>query len=381
MAICLLAIFGSSDLLAIDIVLRQKIVPTKSVVVLGDIADIHADGERETRRLALTPLWPVPADGEQRFVTAREVRDQLVQHGYESADLHFYGASQVAIGWKADRSTTHAGNRGLTRAMRQPRAGGSTLPTPSGTGFRSGSTTSGSGTLLNRLQKTRHFLTAVQRDSLKDQVHEALIAYLEAATGKPGTIDAEFQLPTRHGNLLALQTTELTISGGRGPWLGRQALMVEFQSEAGPQKLPLRANVWDTTPVVMARRAISRGQLLTAADLVVRSPRHDTQRLLGRVQLYSLEEALGKEASRSIQAGENVTADACLAPMMIDRSQIVTVLSAGGGIVVRRQAKALAKARQGEMAEVELIGTKERLAARVVGPGRLAISDGRSTPR
>src|SRR5690606_12856711 len=94
-----------------------------------------------------------------------------------------------------------------------------------------------------------------------------------------------------------------------------------------------------------------------------------------RAVLRQVEEAVGLESGRAIRPGEVLSADLCLAPLMIQRNQIVTVTVAGGGFELSRQAKAIAPARLGEFTEVQLLNSKERLAARVVGSGKLAIAD------
>lgn len=145
--------------------------------------------------------------------------------------------------------------------------------------------------------------------------------------------------------------------------------------------MTLSATVYDTTPVLVAKRAIARGQMLTAADVAITNPPRDARVPAGRVRIYSLDEVLGKEAGRAIRAGEVVTAEACLAPQMIERGAIVSIVSAGGGIVVRRQAKAISDARYGEVTEVELLDSRERLVARVVGQGELATLGSSLRPR
>ncbi len=187
-----------------DIVLKQKIVPTKSVVSLGDIADIQADDGGTARRLALTPLWPSPPEGEQRFVTAREVRDQLVRHGFDNADLHFFGTSRVTIGLAAPKASLQNNRGGLTRSIlhqaneKQP-VSRSTRSVGSGTGFRPRRAIV-APTMTRRASLPVAALTEAQRDGLHDQVREAVTGYLKKNTGKTGSLGVEFKLQTRQYN-------------------------------------------------------------------------------------------------------------------------------------------------------------------------------------
>ncbi len=360
----LLALLLGELALSADIVLREKVTPVKSVVSLGDIADIQATSIAERQRLALTPLWVAPPFGEQRFVTAQQVFDILVNRGYNPAEINMYGAPRVAIGWQtpavvggtdAKSSPTTTRNLPATNSMgfRVPVA--SSLPAPA-----------------EVPKRDPIFLSAVEREQLADQVREAVITYIEDHTGQLGLIDVDFALPQRHCDLLSLQTTEVTVSGGQSPWTGRQALTLDFESEKGPLKLALPVQVYDTTPVLVAKRAVARGQMLTAANVAIERPSRETRVPSGRALVYSLDEALGKEAGRAIRPGDVVTAEDCLAPQMVKRNAVVTIVSAGGGIVVRRQAKALTDARYGEVTEVQLLDSRERLVGRVVGQGELA---------
>lgn len=360
----LLALLFGQVALSADIVLRNKIVPVKSVVSLGDIADIQATSVAERQRLALTPLWVAPPVGEQRFVTSQQVLDILVNRGFAPSELNLYGAPRVAIGWQKPDDVEAAPNESVGD-------GGAPMPATNSMGFRVPPKTS-FAVPQEQLKRNPVFLSNLQQKHLADQVREAVVAYVENRTSKNGLIEVDVQLPRRHGELLSLQTGELTIDGGRTPWTGRQQLTLKFDSEKGPLELAITATIYDTTPVLVAKRPIARNQLLTAADVAIEKPPRNARVPAGRVRVTSLDDALGKEASRAIREGEVVTADLCLAPRMIDRNAIVSIVSAGGGIVVRRYGKALSDARYGDVAEVQLLDSRQRLMGRVVGQGELA---------
>ena len=363
----------SSHAIAVEIVLKQKIAPVKSTVTLGDIADIRAANGEDAHELALTTLWPAPPIGEQRFVSDRQVRDALVSHGFDDSELIFSGASRVAIGHVSTQAQGATDPRGLTRSpVVRPVVDDADVPSQARTGFRVPRDwdTPRPNTTLNSVA------ASVSRIDLERQMRAEAIAYLEMVTGTQGVLEIEFKLPARSLELQAVVSGEFIIVGGRAPWTGRQKLLIEYSSDLGTQQVPLYVDVFDTTPVLIATRPIARGQLLTAADVAVQTPPRSTRLASGRVPFYTLDGALGQEASRVIRAGEIVTADVCLPPMMIERGEIVTVLSAGGGISIRRNAKALSNARQGDVAEVELLNSRERLAARVVAPGELAMLGG-----
>lgn len=348
---------------AADITLRHKIVPIKPVITLGDIADIHASTTAERSRLALVQLWTAPPVGEQTYVTAAQVQDALARRGFSRSQLNFYGASQVAIGWAEEAATKPAEESQQAKPA---------------IGFRQGVATQRSLADISA-RETPIFLSAVQRGQLADQVREAIVAHLETQTGKIGLIEVDFNLPARYADLLSTQTSEVFVSGGKAPWIGRQRLSIDFDSEQGPIEFPLAVRIFDTTPLLIAKRPVRKGQMLTAADVVVQAPTRETRMPVGKALVYQLEEALGKEAGRALREGEVVSADLCLPPLMIRRGEIVTAITSGGGIAIRRRGVAVADARQGEAAEMELLDSKDRLFGRVVGPGEMAIF-GNSAP-
>ncbi|WP_425400520.1 flagellar basal body P-ring formation chaperone FlgA [Aeoliella sp.] len=353
-----------SRALAADIVLREKVTPVKSVISLGDIADIRGASEAQQQRLALVPLWVAPPVGEKRFVTTEQVREVLKSRGYAATALNVYGAPRVAIGWDDKPRSEQA-------EVDQPTAEPSPIASNS-MGFRVPSTVGPLDAVPTATRRDPLFLSAEQQDQFTDQVRDAVVRYLEDQTGKIGLVDVEFKLPRRHGELLAKQQGEVVASGGRSPWFGRQLLELSFDSEKGTLKLPLNVTVYDQTPVLVAKRPLARGQLITAADVAIETPPHDARVSSNHTMIYSLEEALGHEAARAIREGDVVTDEMCLPPLMISRNEIVEVVSASGGISIRRQVKALSDARQGEVTEVQLLDSRERLVARVVGPGQLA---------
>lgn len=349
--------------LSADVVLREKVTPVKSVISLGDIADIQNVDKAEQQRLALMPLWVAPPVGEKRYVTTNQVREVLKSRGFDATDLKVYGAPRVAIGWD-------------NQPRLEPTPSVAPQPEPSpvasnSMGFRVPPTTT-LGPAPQPVKRDPMFLSGEQQDQLADQVREAIVRYLEDQSGKIGLVDVEFDLSRRHGELLSAQQSEILVSGGRSPWFGRQSLEISFVGEKGPLELPLSVTAYDLTPVLVAKRSLAKGQLISAADVAIESPPRDARVASNHTMVYSLEGALGHEAARAIREGDVVTAEMCLPPQMITRNEIVELVSASGGIIIRRQAKALTDARQGEITEVELPNSKERLVARVVGPGKLA---------
>ena len=82
---------------AVDVKLRERVVPKSSVVRLGDVAEISSADRQQARQLAAVPLMPAPAPDTERFLRKREVADMLAANGVELGEIRFDGAEQVAI--------------------------------------------------------------------------------------------------------------------------------------------------------------------------------------------------------------------------------------------------------------------------------------------
>ncbi|QDU57446.1 flagellar basal body P-ring formation chaperone FlgA [Aeoliella mucimassa] len=359
----LLLALSANTASGVDIMLREKVTPVKSVIVLGDIADVQNGSYAQLQRLKLTPLWVAPPVGEVRHVTPRQVFDALVSRGYQTGDLNVAGAPRVMIGWQEKAVEPVKETQSLPTTSAPPRRS---------IGYTAGPVT-GSYTPPKTQARQQVGLTAVEQEQLNQEAKQAVVEYLEAQTGLYGLVEVDLELPKRYAELIAQRSGKLVISGGREPWIGRQTISLEFTTDRGPLKLSLPVASYDMTPVLVAIRPIDRGQLITAADVAVQTPVHKARISAGQTKIYRIEEALGKEASRSFRADDLVTMESCLQPTMVERNALVEVIASGGGITVRRQAKALGAARLGDVIEVELLdGSREKLVGRVVGANKLA---------
>lgn len=349
-ALC--ALRGSS--VAAEIRLREHAAPIGNIVRLGDVADLSGFASRDEWQWKLAELVPAPALSSQRMLTAGEVADLLARGGYDLTGVSIAG-TQVAISWQA---TTTPIAQSATPATP------TTAPT---SGFRS----LGAATAPTRRPVV--FLTTEQRTAIDEHLRDIVTRYVEDQSGKIGLIEITTDMPTSDAEKLMQATSELTVTGGHAPWQGPQRLGLSMDTNRGTLHLPLQVTIRDLTPVAVVVRAAARGELLTASHVSF-EPAPAGSRLPASVEpVTSVEQMVGREASRNLRVGEVLTTNICLPPMMVRRGQLVSVQAGGGGIRIARQATARADGRQGEVVELEIAGSKERLAARVIAPGQLAI--------
>jgi flagella basal body P-ring formation protein FlgA len=350
---------GSACATAGEIWLRDHAAPVGSIVRLADVADLRGFDDERSRQLALVELFAAPPVASTRYLSRVELRDLLARHGRETRDIGFEGAEAVVIAWPAEPNANVPATT--------PSASGVARPPTSG--FRN----IGTPTRFARPAREPIVLSQQQIDAIADHLREVITYYVEDTTGKVGTIEVECQLPLRDAERLVAATSELTISGGRTPYTGYQLLQVSAETDDGTLTLPLRVRVRDMTPVAILTRGVARGELVTASHVVFEPLPDDARLPPTAVPIADAGELVGREAARNLRAGQVLTTDLCLPPTMVRRGQLVNVTAAGGGIRITRQAVARADGRQGEVIEVETTDNSDRLVARVVGSGTLAI--------
>jgi flagella basal body P-ring formation protein FlgA len=345
--------FAEPSANALDVILRANAQPTSTIVRLGDIADLRADDEKQVQQFAQLPLMPTPAPESRQYLRMQAVRDLLAAQGHDVSQMRFAGADQVLISREQDERPDVAG-LGLERPQ---------------SGFRQ----------LTPRQTRRTAspasipLSNTQIDELRSQLANSIIAHVQSASDEARPWRVTFDLERRHAARLQQATTTAAIDGGEAPWIGPQRFLISFATAEGDVRFPVDAIVSEAPTVVIAKRALGRGETLTAADVEV-MPLPEHVKIPGqRTAATNVEELLDHEVINPIRAGEVVTTDAFAPPMLVHRGDAVTVAAGGGGIRIRVLAKAQADGRQGEIIEVEAPETKQRFTARVVGPRQLAV--------
>lgn len=349
----LILVLASSNASALDIVLRTEAYPASNIVRLGDIADLRAGDEQLMQKFAQLPLMPGPSSPSPMHVRAQTIRDLLAAQGHDVTRLRFTGAEQVVIKQGQDQPPD-AVDTGLDGSQ---------------TGFRQ--------LTPRKLRRTTHRpsgpVSTARIEELRTQLTDKLMEHVQTASGEIRPWRVSLSLERRHAERMHQATSPVAIEGGTAPWLGPQRFLVSFPTADGEVRFPVDATVSEAPIVVVARRSLTRGETLTAADVEVMPLPELAKIPAQRTPATNLEELLDHEVMNAIRAGEVVTTDMLAPPMMVRRGDTVTVAAGGGGIRVRVLAKAHVDGRRGEIIEVEAPETKERYTARVVGPRQLAV--------
>jgi flagella basal body P-ring formation protein FlgA len=351
-AFVVIGLAASTASAATEIVLRDEVAMESYVVRLGDVAEISSSDARESQRLTALPLMPAPAAGDRRFLRKRQIEDMLMAHGIDLSSLTVSGAAQVTIlGTKGEMPQHDISGPSSTSAIvathKNRRAA-----------LLAGDLTSQTAPRLEPNVVAR----------LNGEVRELIAGHLDTQTGRAMDVAVTCEIADRHLMLLAAATSPLECQGGAAPWTGRQRFEISFATTEGPVNVPVYADVTpESMPVVVTTRAMTRGDVFTAADLDLQNVAYESKPGDRRVALDAVETLIGMEVRRPMPAGSIVFSDAVQSPILVKRGDLITVTSQSSGIRVQITAKALQDRSQGELVQVESLDTKAKFDARVVG--------------
>jgi len=299
---------------AAEIRVRAECCPPGAIVTLGDLVDLRCDSTSEAERLAQITLFPAPAPGLRRFISAREIQDMLLIRGIDLIDHEFRGAPTVlVVGRKPQR-------------------------TPS----------------------TNVRLASASPRLAEQKLHKALSEYLLRSADEPWQIAFDLDRDTAKW-ISAAQS--LTVQGDQAPSTGRQCFEVTLEVGDVAKTVDVVAEVSLPPLVVVPVRSIPRETLIGRADLELKHL--DRAATAGSIQ--RLEDLVGKEATRTLPAGKPITRSSVREPVLVQRGDVVTVIVRAAGIRVRARARARDQGAHGELVSVESLEDRTTYLAQVSG--------------
>jgi flagella basal body P-ring formation protein FlgA len=319
---------AASDVSSAEIRLRQDVRTTKSVVSLGDVAELSADDPEEVSRLAAVELSPAPPPGGHRQLRLEALQEFLAFRGIDLTKQCFSGATQVTITRAAET---------LSRAVKRPNKG------------------------LARLG---------QRAAA-----DAIVRYLrENAADEAWQVTVE--LSDDEAQVFGDSLESLTAGGGQSPWVGQQQFELTLQTNDGPKHIAVTAQVKLPPSIVVAIHAMPRGAIVRSSDI-------ELQRISpGAAAAGSFQtagEVVGKEAVKAIPAGQVLDATYVRPPVLVRAGDVVTIYGRNAGIVVRMTARAQESGARGELVSVESLLDRKTILARVCGLQEVEVYGGATT--
>jgi flagella basal body P-ring formation protein FlgA len=183
-----------------------------------------------------------------------------------------------------------------------------------------------------------------------------------------GTVKVALDMPTLELNLpvagemkTELQSFRLDSAGQRFSALLRVMLDGEV---AAQQSLSGRITTVATIPVLV--RPLRNGEVITASDIDWLEVEVNSS---GKDAILSADDLIGRTPRQTITAGQPVRPHQVLAPVVVARGSLVTMVYDYNGLQIRSQGKALADAAQGEIVRVANVGSSRTVEAVVVAQG------------
>ena len=191
-------------------------------------------------------------------------------------------------------------------------------------------------------------------------------AMQQAATGQPP--EARLQAADMDPRLrLQACPTELQ---ARNLAQTASAVQVEVRCDSLGWKLYVPVSVDVRVPVLVSRRALSRGESPGPQDVEVQMrPRAG----LGVGYLQQVEQLQGQVLTRPLSAGGPIYTNALEAERIVRRGQAVTLVSGSGAFQVRARGKALSDAAVGDAVRVENPSSRRVVQGRVQADGSVLV--------
>jgi flagella basal body P-ring formation protein FlgA len=122
--------------------------------------------------------------------------------------------------------------------------------------------------------------------------------------------------------------------------------------------------------VVVPRDSLRRGQIISAADLVLMpAPRGfpvDSA-------ITNIDDAVDMQVVNVLQKDRPITPSSITRPVLIERGDLVEVHVVGGGVTVATSARSLSKGAEGDLIAVETIEPRKKIIARVARSGLVEV--------
>lgn len=312
----------------VEVRLRAQAEVTEAVVRLRDLAECFPAEAALAHRVGATELFPAPAPGQRRYVTALEIEEILLRRGVPLRQVQMSGANQVEIRRRKLSSNPEA-------------------MAPAAPLFR--------GEAASR---------AAHRRQAESMAQQAILAYLQEKVPKETGWEVRLTGKEQLQQILNEQMHLVEVRGGKPPWTGSQWFELILKTPQGLRSVVVQAEVSVSTPVVVAARPIPKGTLLQPEDLAL-EPLAPDENPEGYFQ--QIQQLVGKEALRGLPAGRPIPEDAVQAPVLVRRGQIVTVYARAPGVRVRTQARAKQDGSLGDLVGVESLADRKTYFARVCG--------------
>lgn len=306
-------------------------------VRLKDVADLRGWDAADSDRLADCVIQGAPRPGGSSLVRAVDIRAALSEADVNLGTTRVFGASRC----KVSRPRPPRRSRPAIPSRRKP------TPAP---------------------PKLGTDLPPADGNTLESRLREYILARLPNADGR---IEIQFSRPGRKDLAKQSPKHRFDIRSKQSPLhFGLLSFEVNIQTEdAKPRTVTIVADVQLVQYVVVARRPINHGQLITRRDLKLEERGFSKRTAVGLTELST---AVGLQSRRFIRPGDMLEAKVLQARPLVERGDVVKILVRGSGLEIKTSGKAQSAGALGDVVTVRRDGTRRKqdlIEAVVAGPG------------
>jgi len=336
LAIVTLLTSAASTALGQEIRLWPTAIASGDTVTLRDVAQLRGFSAADKALLSKLVVHASPRPGGSVLVRTSDIRGAADDAEINFGRIRLVGASRC----KASRP-------------RAPRREAVRHPTP------------------RRSQPTRpppklHRPESAPADSLEAQMRH----FIAARVQDDGQVEINFSPACREALALSSSRHRFKIRPQGTRTLGLMSFNVEITTDGEPARTaPIAAEAVLVKDVVVARRAINQGQIISGRDLKLQERRFLRMDAVGVTDLMV---AVGSLSGRFYRPGDMLDARGLKSRPLVRRGERVEILIAGDGLEIKTSGKAQASGALGDSIAVRRDGSKRRqdvIEAVVTGPG------------
>lgn len=282
------------SLYAATLILRPEYVATRSIVVLGDLAEITDCDTESATALAQIPLFPSPPLGVVRYLSLQEIRDILTLRGIDTSVHEWQGARQVKI-------------------LSTPKTASVEFPNTRGP----------------------EHISSQFRDRAQSRLEAALSTYLKTQYPELPPFDSSVSLDDEAIRWLAAAEVVVTVQADIPLATDRRRFTVLIKAPGGQRTMTVDAQLRPAPQAVVAARPLSRDAVLSAEDVQL-APVNT----LSPEYLASIEEVVGRQITTGLPPGKPITRSMLRDPVLVKRGEVVHVVVRAPGVVIRTLGRA-----------------------------------------
>jgi flagella basal body P-ring formation protein FlgA len=309
---------------SIRIALKPTAACFLNIVTLGDIADLSGS-ESWIQAVRDLPLGPAPTLGGRQTWSQDDVLNILRLRGFDERGIRWGGEDACQV------------------IRREPNV-----------------------SVPSTMEAVSFEVTPSQVTMAERTVSNVVLNYLQSKSSDASSWTIKPVIPNEYAKVLTLRKSIKSISGGREPWTGEQEFELLLDTTQGEKHLRLPVEIRTPTLVIGASGPLAKGHLIHEDDLkLVRLT--SSMKASPENCFHDAIDLVGQELRRAISTGQPISRTDIGPPRIVQAKDLVEIQVVAGSVVAKTAGRAMQSGGIGEVIEVEIVGVKKRLAARVIG--------------